>query len=199
MAQEAARRRFDLPPGRKIVFFGAQSLKDRRKGLSYLAEALHRVRNRREIDPDSVMLITSGRERDVWEYLGDGFPHRHLGFLDDEITLAAAYQAADLFVCPSIEDSGPMMINEAIMCGTPVVSFAMGVAQDLVHTGKTGYRAELRNSEDLAHGMATILKLDAAGSAAMSQQCRRIGLESCHPRVQVDAFLALFRSLLPTV
>ena len=56
----------------------------------------------------------------------------------------------------SIEDSGPMMINESIMCGTPVVCFDMGVARDLVHTGRTGYRAALRDSSDLAFGIREV-------------------------------------------
>jgi len=115
--REIPRKRFGLPLDRKIIFFGAQSLKSRRKGLAYLVEALHVLLKKRVVSVGNIMLITSGYERNVRAYLGGSIPYAHLGFLGDESSLAAAYQAADLFVCPSIEDSGPMMINEAIMCG----------------------------------------------------------------------------------
>jgi glycosyltransferase involved in cell wall biosynthesis len=45
------------------------------------------------------------------------------------------------------------MINESIMCGTPVVSFRMGVAEDLIINGETGYIVKLKNIRDLANGI----------------------------------------------
>jgi glycosyltransferase involved in cell wall biosynthesis len=194
--REIPRKRFGLPLDRKIIFFGAQSLKSRRKGLAYLVEALHVLLKKRVVSVGNIMLITSGYERNVRAYLGGSIPYAHLGFLGDESSLAAAYQAADLFVCPSIEDSGPMMINEAIMCGTPVVSFDMGVARDLVHNGKTGYRAELKNAGDLAHGIAYILGLRPEEGEKMGRQCRQVGLDCCHPKVQAASYINLFRSLV---
>ena len=82
------------------------------------------------------------------------------------------------------------------MCGTPVVSFDMEGAPDLVHTGVTGYRAELRNSGDLARGIKFILEQPASEFKRMSEQCREFGLRNCHPRIQTQSFKALFNSLL---
>jgi glycosyltransferase involved in cell wall biosynthesis len=89
-----------------------------------------------------------------------------------------------------------MMINESIMCGTPVVSFDMGVAADLVHSRKTGYRAELKNSADLARGIRQLLDLPPEEARKMSEACRRLGFQLCHPTVQVESFMNLFHSLL---
>jgi glycosyltransferase involved in cell wall biosynthesis len=114
-----------------------------------------------------------------------------LGFIRDDRTLAAAYQAADTFVCPSIEDSGPMMINESLMCGTPVVSFDMGVAGDLVHTGTTGYRARLGDCRDLARGIGAILALSPDQRDAVARECRQLALRLCHPGVQARAVAAI--------
>ena len=123
------------------------------------------------------------------------FPVTRLGYLQGDALLASAYVASDLFVCPSVEESGPMMINESIMCGTPVVSFDMGVAPDLVHSGKTGYRAELKSSADLARGIRQVLDLPPEEARRMSEACREIGLRLCHPTIQVESFLNLFNSL----
>ena len=111
---------------------------------------------------------------------------RFLGFLNSEKDLAEAYQASDLFLCPSIEDSGPMMINESIMCGVPVVCFDMGVAADLVINLQTGFVAELGNSRQLAVGIETILRLTAQEKELMDNKCRKLALSKCHPSVSVE-------------
>jgi glycosyltransferase involved in cell wall biosynthesis len=98
--------------------------------------------------------------------------------------IASAYKAADVFICPSIEDSGPMMINQSLMCGTPVVSFEMGVAFDLVITGETGYRVKLKDTNDMAKGIMNILALDKISYGKMSDNCRKLALDLCSPEVQ---------------
>ena len=99
--------------------------------------------------------------------------HTCLGYLD-YILLAKAFQSSDVFLCTSIEDSGPMMINQSLMCGIPVVSFKMGVSLDLVKNNITGYLAQLKNCHDLAIGLTQILKLNVVESSNMSSNCIRL-------------------------
>jgi glycosyltransferase involved in cell wall biosynthesis len=61
-----------------------------------------------------------------------------LGHLSGDAAMSAAYQAADFFVCPSIDDAGPMMIPEAMASGRPVLSTPVGIAPDLIIEGKNG-------------------------------------------------------------
>ena len=114
------------------------------------------------------------------------FDYTYVGYLSVDHDLPEAFRAADVFVCPSIEDSGPMMINQSIMSGTPVAAFEMGVALDLVHTGETGYRAKLRDSSDLARGIHEILSLPERDFEKMRMNCRDYGLSSGTVGVQVD-------------
>ena len=146
---------------------------------------------------DKVLLVTAGWFADSPE-LDIGFDHRHLGTLVGDVSLACAYQAADVFVHASIEDSGPMMINESLLCGTPVVSFEMGVAVDLVHTDRTGYLARLKDEQDMATGLLRILELNNEALLAMREHCRDYGLQMCHPDVQVRAFERICRELIET-
>lgn len=196
MPRDVARKKLGLPLEQKIIFFGAQSLKLKCKGMFYLIEALKSLENQFGIDKNKILIVTAGNISGMRSFLVKLFRHKHLGFLTDDRMLAVAYGAADVFVCPSIEDSGPMMINESIMCGTPVVSFEMGVAPDLVHAGKTGYRAKLKDSEDLAKGIKYVLDLSPDAARYMSKQCSNLGLQFCHPQVQAEAFKELFDLLL---
>lgn len=194
--RHSAREKLQLPVDKKIFFLGIHSKEIKRKGLSYLRDALIILSNQANLEKENILIVTAGNIASIKSFLDSTFQHSHLGFLSGDEKLASAYQAADLFICPSIEDSGPMMINEAIMCGTPVVSFEMGVALDLVHTGKTGYRAELKNSEDLAKGINYVLNLSSEQAQKMSEQCRNLGLNLCSPDVQFESFKNLLECLL---
>ena len=77
--------------------------------------------------------------------------------LRDDVTLALAYQAAEVFVCPSTEDTGPRMIPEAVLCERPVVALNSGGAPDLVEPLRTGCLAIYEGSCDLAKGFLGVL------------------------------------------
>lgn len=194
--QQVARAILGLPIDRKIIFFGAHNIDEERKGIDYLLDALSQLHSLLNNSPDlcrNILVVTAGLGKNA-EQMKIPFEHRHIGLLQGSEKLAAAYQAADVFVNASTEDSGPMMINESILCGTPVVSFDMGVAPDLVHTGRTGYRARLKDSADMAAGLYQLMKMDEVKAQAMRTECRALGVQLCHPDVQVRAFMALFAS-----
>ncbi len=55
-----------------------------------------------------------------------GLKTRYLGRLNDDISLALVYSAADVFVAPSIQDNLPNTVMESLACGTPCVAFKIG-------------------------------------------------------------------------
>jgi len=191
--KKSIRKQLDLPLDKKVIFFGAVSIHEKRKGFKQLIEALN-ILNKQLSDKDKKnihLAIAGNGSVGFIKYLP--FSYTLLGYLS-HTELPKAFQAADVFVSPSIEDSGPMMINQSIMCGTPVVAFEMGIALDLVHTGKTGYRTKLKDSEDLANGIKYILDLKELDNKKMSENCRKIGFELCHPKKQTEKYIKLFNS-----
>ena len=164
---QAARAYFGVPVHKKVVFFGASSPHERRKGMSLLLRAIG------TLDGEDFFLLVAGTMN------ADALPEKNIKMVGhlSETELIKAYQAAHVFVCPSLEDSGPMMINQALMCGTPVVAFDVGVAQDLVLSEKTGYRAIPGKYEDLAHGLSYVLSLDKDQYRQMKHHCRALALE----------------------
>ena len=96
-------------------------------------------------------------------------PKKHLEYINDYRLLSLLYQASDVFVNSSVEDSGPMMVSEALACGTPVVGFDMGVLHNMVATGYNGYKAELKNAKDLAKGIEIIYNLSDSEYAQFSK------------------------------
>ena len=188
-----ARRSLNLPPEGVVIFFGAQRFDQRRKGMGILLEALIRLGKTRDQSGLPVLLL-AGDSSDMGLLTEVGYVQRRLGFVDTE-TLATAYAAADLFVCPSIEDSGPMMVNEALMSGTPVVGFRMGVIPDLVTPGVTGEIAETMDADSLLDAIVTALGWCRNSPESTVASCRSIALEKCHPHVQVQGFVDIAGSL----
>lgn len=189
--KKQAKEKFSISSDKKVIFFGGTSINNNRKGMKFLIEALQILSEDFDQKNDHLLLLVAGSS----DALLNSLPYelRHLGLLANNEQLASAYQAADIFVCPSIEDAGPMMINQSIMTGTPVVSFEMGVALDLVITGETGYRAKLKDSFDLAKGINTILELDNNAFLQMCLNCRELGLKTYHPNVVKEQFKKLFQ------
>lgn len=185
------RKELGLPIDKKIVLFRSISHKETHKGYKELQQTLYNLAN--SVDSkltNNIFLVAVGFKVDeLFEKIP--FPFIFTGHLT-LTKLSKYFQAVDLFLNPSIEDSGPMMVNQSIMSGTPVVSFQMGVALDLVHTGETGYKAKLKDSMDLANGVKYILALKDDDYNKMSINCRELGLRLCHLENKSDEFMKIF-------
>jgi glycosyltransferase involved in cell wall biosynthesis len=192
-----ARRRLGLPQDKKIIYFGAHSLQDPRKGFDYFQKALQILKQSSppELAEKILLVFASSDAQDGMPDIP--FSFQHLGFLKSPEELACSYQACDVYACSSIQDAGPLMINEALMCGIPVVAFEMGAALDLVKNGKTGYRAALRNSAEFARGLEKVLTKSEAQYQRMSSECRDMALKYCHPQVYVESMLKIISKILP--
>lgn len=183
-----AREKVGISLTKKVIFFGAVYLDHKRKGFDYLLEALGKLKAMLFDKPqiaDNILLLIAGQE---FESIKDKMPfeYHYMGMVDNGYGIASAYQAADIYVCPSVQDAGPTMINQSIMAGTPVVSFENGVALDLVKTGETGYLARLFDSSDLATGMLKILSLSDEEYQQMKVNCRNLGMELFQPDVNMQ-------------
>jgi glycosyltransferase involved in cell wall biosynthesis len=194
--QRTARDLMQIPEDRKILFFGATYLEDRRKGMKQLIEAMAKlavlIEAGTKIKRDDVFLLIAGLNgKALLEQLP--FAGKYVGHLNDDITLALAYQAADVFVCPSIEDAGPLMIPEAMLCGAPVVAFDAGGAPDLLETMKTGYLARLADPEDLAKGIYALLMTESL--TEMRTAAHEAALKSHAPSTIANLHTELYRSL----
>ena len=135
--QSAVRREIGLPTEGRIVLVRALDPAITFKGFGLFLEALKRL------DDQGVSLHVA--------VIGDrgfvpvGFRHitfTELGPQRGDAALARAYQAADFFVSPSTNETGPMMAGEAMACGRPLIAFPIGIAPDLVEQGRNGTLVE---------------------------------------------------------
>lgn len=157
----ALRERWGLPEDRKVVLIGATHLNEKRKGMDLLMDALKIMQN-------DVLVLVAGNMEKQMAFAKEA---KVLGYLNER-QLIEAYQMADVFVCPSLADAGPLMVVQSCLCGTPVVAFPIGVSVELVENGEIGYLAKYGDVDDLAHGIDEIVKLSDEKWKEMSLKCR---------------------------
>jgi len=81
---------------------------------------------------------------------------------------------------------------ESIACGTPVVSFGVGVVKDLVRPGITGFVADSEDPIDLAARVVEFFA-DTAKATALSEQCRQVALAEYCIGTQVRRYHEIYQ------
>lgn len=167
--KEEARKELGLKDDSFIVMIGAAHVGDVRKGIIYSIEAINLAAQH---IPNLVVLVVGTKNSLLTENLVNA-EVIELGFVDLD-RLFLSFSAADCFLSTTIADSGPMMVNYSIAIGTPVISFPIGIAEDLVIHKKTGYLAEYRNTNDLKEGLLFVSKLNSESQKQMSDDCKKL-------------------------
>ncbi len=182
---DEARLRYNIPKEKTtLLFFGCQSLTDPKKGMRELLRALNVYSHKlNDGEKAKVLLLIAGRK--IEHILPEiPFDYKYLGFVSYN-ELPVLYSMATCYLSPSINDAGPSMVNQALACGTPVVSFNIGVAQDCVVNGFTGYKAKVGDESDLAEGIYTICNLSVEEIESMRTNCR----EMAQKHFSTDSFV----------
>jgi len=151
------RKRFKLPIRKKLILFGAANSSEPRKGIKYLLEALAYIKQNHTEWNDKMELVVFGKTD---KQLLDSFPYKthNLKFIKSKTDLIKLYNAADAFVLPSLQDNLPNTVMESLACGTPVVAFNVGGVPEMIQHNKTGYLANVKDSDALAKGMISVLE-----------------------------------------
>ncbi len=105
------------------------------------------------------------------------------------------YSAADLLICPTRADNLPLVLQESMACGTPMVSFKVGGVPDLVRPGVTGYLAQPEDAQDFCNGIVQLLE-DETLRERMSQNCRAIAVAEYPLELQAQRYIELYRQVL---
>ncbi|WP_163400287.1 glycosyltransferase [Flavobacterium fluviatile] len=167
--KDIAKRIFDFDNSKFYIMAGSQNASDPRKGFLYFIEALKILEEKLTTEQKNKIVILAVSRNVPKEFESLQFIKQKLDYITDYRLLVLLYQAINLFVNSSIEDSGPMMVSEAMSCGTPVVGFDMGIVNNMVINNFNGYKAILKDSKDLAFGIKTILELSTEDYKAYSQ------------------------------
>ncbi len=193
LSKEKIRKKLKLPLNKKIILFGAMSsTSDKRKGFDYLQKALKILSEK--MKNEDICLVVFGNSDD-FDTSPFPFEVKALGKLSGDAPIVEAYNCADVFVGPSLEDNLPNTFVESLSCGTPTVGFNIGGIPDMVVHKKNGYLAKALNSKDLAEGIKWCIE-DEKRSKELSKNAREYALENYSEKVVVQKFKDFYNNLL---
>lgn len=185
--RKTAREKLGIPANTKVLLFVSQNLENKRKGLALLMEAIAGW------EDENICIVsignTSSRSNNA------NVHHISLGEVNDESTMALAYNAADAFVIPSIEDNLPNVMLESLACGTPVIGFAVGGMKDII-SNLNGVLAEEVSSHSLKDA---IVKFFDKMPSFKRDEIRKYAENTFSSKKQALEYINIYRELLAPV
>jgi glycosyltransferase involved in cell wall biosynthesis/peptidoglycan/xylan/chitin deacetylase (PgdA/CDA1 family) len=181
-----AKQKLQLPTDKLIILFSADGgITNPWKGGDYVKNLYSHFRER----GDFLFINLGGKEM-----------KRDNDWIDFEYTadkrkLALLYSAADILLYPSIADNCPLVVLEALSCGTPVLAFKTGGIPELIEHLETGYVAQYRDLSDLANGFATFIARPDWRKAA-SEKARQAVLERFTQERMLQKYQTLYKDLI---
>jgi len=112
----------------------------------------------------------------------------------DEPAILDEYRACMMVLLSSVQETAPVVIEQAMAAGKPVVTTDAGGCGALVANGETGFVAPIGDAHGLAHGMIRLMD-DHALYEQMSAGARWQATERFKVSSVVDKTLDLYRSL----
>ncbi len=148
--KQSVRKLLEIPEGKKVFLFGAPGVTNKRKGFQELLYAIQVLTRKRK---DLFLLSFGGGKPPI----DADVPHLHLGSIDNDMFLSWVYNAADVFVIPSLQEAFGQTCLEAMACAVPCAGFNTGGIPDMIKEGETGHLAQAGNAEALAMAMEKTL------------------------------------------
>ena len=150
-SKKGARSILNIDIDTKLILFVADlGTENPYKGWKFLEEALLKLSAESQYKIQ-VMVLGCDRNLELEKLLP--YKIHFAGRLFDEYSLSLVYNAADVFVTPSLADNLPSTILESISCGTPVVGFRVGGIPDMIKHQENGYLANYKSVDDLVEGI----------------------------------------------
>ena len=197
ISKKEAKKKAGVPEDSLTLLFVAEVNSEKRKGFKELLEAIRFCmkdpRFKQMQQKKRVHILCMGEPSA--ELDGAGIPLIPLGYLKSEEKIRNAYNAADLYILPSLEDNLPNTMLEAMACGTPVVSFAVGGMPDMIENGKTGALAENLSPEKLGEAILGLL-FDPEKRERLGKNCRELIEQKYALHHQAENYLTLYKDLL---
>jgi glycosyltransferase involved in cell wall biosynthesis len=105
-----------------------------------------------------------------------------LGKVDPE-ELTPLYANADLLILPSVSEASPLVVAEAMACGTPVLATRIAGLPNLVQDWETGFLVQPNNVGELAVALRFLMRDTALRRSMRKKAKRKVADEFCWSHV----------------
>lgn len=189
------RKELKLPDGQFILLCGGFGItKDPNKGFADLLTSLQILKDKHNTGADKILLVVFGDVSNS-ELAGSEYPVINAGLINDDSLLAKYYAAADVFVCTSKQETGPTTIPESMSCGTPVISYQVGIVPEIIKNDENGFICPNNNSEEIANGILYFYSMEKEKRSVFGTNARKMIASNCSYEITGKMYLQLFSKI----
>ena len=135
-----------------MILFGAQNVLSEVKGYKDMNEIIEKIASddffRYMIKQEKLKLVAFGRGVDGLQI--ERLPVINVGFIEDRNKLCDLYNAADVFLFLSSQETFGMTATEAMFCGTPVIAYNVCAMKEIIRDGINGWRIGVGELQKIA-------------------------------------------------
>lgn len=183
--RDEVKSRLGLLQRRMIVFVGQLV---ERKGIRHLLQAFKELNP--EVHDVGLILVGDGPMKNTFKSLCNGRVNKRvhfLGFVDEE-TKIQCYSISDVFVLPSLKDHWGLVVNEAMLCGLPVIVTEATGAKEMIERGVNGLVVDETSSSQLCAALRRVV-LNEVEAIEMGQNAQRKVLADYNLTIRAQRFL----------
>jgi len=188
LEKNVARAVLNLPLSEKLIGFGVLYT-DPNKGFELLFKSLNLLDGEKEL---GLVIFGYSEPEKLPEFKIEKV--YYLGRLSDDVSLTILYNALDVIVVPSLQETLSNTIMESLSCGTPVVAFDVGGNSDMIDHKVNGYLAKPFDTEDLANGIKWVLNNPEYDK--LRYNARKKVVENFDSRIVAQKYIDLYKEIL---
>lgn len=190
---------YNLKDELKILYCGAFRP---RKGLMDLLIALKELKNK---NPDFILYITGiqGADKESDDFLKSVKSYvsinlhdnaKLLGFVQSQ-KMPELMRSMDLLVLPSMAETAPMVISEAMASGLPVIAYDAGGVKYMVEDEKTGFVVKKGDRIELAKKIRLFME-DKSLIIKFGKYSKRVAEKKYHPDLVATKTIEFYNEIL---
>jgi glycosyltransferase involved in cell wall biosynthesis len=175
------------------------------EGIHFLVAAEHLDDPRKNILPTLAILRENRileRTQSTLFCLGRNFPERlrsprvvPLGHVEDRKSFRSLYEQIDFLLHPSLLDNFPLLIQESLAQGCPVVALDRGGVGEMVVKGRSGWLLADFKAESLEKTFLELARISPLDYRRFSENCLAFATE----RFQADRLALQYRTFLEEI
>jgi len=169
-----------------IFLFGSSDLETYRKGLKYFLEALKKCKFKNKLK-----IILIGSEKNYFKNLN--IETQNLKYVKNFKLLNQIFNHSHFCIIPSIDETGPSMLNMSMMASTPCIVFNIGDAFKYVKNNISGFKCRNKDIKNLSKNIDLAINMSENKFYSMKKRCRKVALKFFTDKIQISKIKKIIR------
>lgn len=171
MEKDKMRKQYGFKEKDRIILYVGRLEKE--KKLDFLLKSFKKIE--KEQSNCKLVLVGDGREIDNLENLAKDLGSKDIIFMGalEHDKIPEIMNCADVFALTSLHESGPIVIEEALACGVPIVTTDVGRVREFIKNDNVG-RIVDRDEKEFAVALKEMINMDREKTR---NACRKVAMD----------------------